>query len=347
MEKRWSSGERSPLGGAISSLHIIDREGNVLIAVEYGNIWRSEDGGNSWFSVSKATCQTFLAQNPQDLTTMYVGTRLEGLLKSVDCGKTWIFTNTEQLGRLSIKTEIGTLQGIGWLGIDKDGNVWVGAPEGFFRSTDGGDSWTKMYDLIAAEEVKEKTILDQQQLGEAISDILGYKAQLAKGMEGKFLASRDNGETWEEIKEADGSLLELLHQYWQLVDKYWEAAKAPQEFWQKLSLVVDATTQYPVVSSDQLSVIRIPSLADMAIATMTTDANNSNNVLVAADSRLFFTLDGEKTWYEINLPTNIDVEPWWQFVDVQIISDQASLKLFMTIGSQVWQTTLPLKSPPF
>ena len=260
------SGERSPLASVISSLHIIDREGNILIAVEYGNIWYSRDEGNSWKSIAQIPAISKLAVDPNNSNLFYVMGR-QKLHRSIDGGQSW---NDFPLPEVP---ETGWAEAL--FGIDKEGNLWFGG------TSKEGDPWYRTYSSEAP--------------GIPIDSM-------------NIFYSKNEGEIWDKTTNIS----------------FWKDVKR--------LLVVDASQTGTYDNSGK------------AI-----DINNSNNIFVAAltsDPRLLVTLDKEKTWYEISLPANIDVKPFWPYVNVQTISNQGYLKLFMTIGSQVWQTTIPLKSPP-
>jgi photosystem II stability/assembly factor-like uncharacterized protein len=87
--------------------------------------------------------------DPQDPSTLYVGTSKAGIYRSSDCGATWTKTNTGSGGDLLD-------QGENWdILADSDGSHSVYAnsgygPSGYFKSTDQGQSWTQILDPAGA-----------------------------------------------------------------------------------------------------------------------------------------------------------------------------------------------------
>ncbi len=121
----------------------------TLIAAGVSGIFKSTDDGNNWRKVNSDVIWDF----EQDFTnglTVYATTgtiRSFGggsptFMKSTDFGETWVVKNTNWPTDLSIgRTEIGlTPQNPNWIYVvaaDPAGSFY-----GFYRSTDGGETWT-------------------------------------------------------------------------------------------------------------------------------------------------------------------------------------------------------------
>jgi photosystem II stability/assembly factor-like uncharacterized protein len=87
--------------------------------------------------------------DPQNPSTLYLGTGQAGIYKSTDCGASWTKSNTGTNGALLD-------QGEGWdVQVDWDATHSVYAnsgygPNGYFKSTDGGKSWQQILDSKGA-----------------------------------------------------------------------------------------------------------------------------------------------------------------------------------------------------
>lgn len=114
-----------------------------------GGLWKSVDGGNSWTPLTDELPQigvSAIAIDPTNSNIIYIGTGDDdandtnsiGVLKSTDGGQTWNNTG------LSFNSNQGAK--IGEIYIDRtNGNnsIFVGSSEGFYRSTNGGSSFSR------------------------------------------------------------------------------------------------------------------------------------------------------------------------------------------------------------
>ncbi|RPH55953.1 MAG: hypothetical protein EHM89_16265, partial [Acidobacteria bacterium] len=147
-----------------------------------GRIWaasaggvRMSDAGGPWVRRSTGlpnTSVSAIAFDPRDPSTVYAGTRYDGLQKSTDAGDTW-----EDLGLDS--AEVGIINCVG-IYPKSPSTIFVGSWKGIFRSTDAGKTWSLsdtcpngVYSIIA----KSRRIL----------------AATSSGL----YMSRDSGETWQ------------------------------------------------------------------------------------------------------------------------------------------------------
>ena len=147
-----------------------------------GRIWaasaggvRMSDAGGPWVRRSTGLPNTGVAAiafDPRDPSTVYAGTRYDGLQKSTDAGDTW-----EDLGLDS--AEVGIINCVG-IYPKSPNTIFVGSWKGIFRSTDAGNTWSfsdtcpnGVYSIIA----KSRRIL----------------AATSSGL----YSSRDGGETWQ------------------------------------------------------------------------------------------------------------------------------------------------------
>lgn len=110
---------------------------STLIYCAGKGIMRSTDMGETWTRVSELNAQTRIPVRFKDVH--YLGTD-NGLLVSKDKGATW----EAQGGAVSIR--LGP-----FFGADESNMVVVG-PQGIFRTTDAGKTWTKAADLKPAEK---------------------------------------------------------------------------------------------------------------------------------------------------------------------------------------------------
>src|SRR5262249_30109790 len=121
-----------------------------------GGVWKTTDAGRTWipiFDDQSVASIGALAVAPSNPDIIYVGTgeadmRSDitlgaGVYKSVDAGKTWSFMglpDTRQIGRILVDPKDPRIVLVAALGHGFGPN----RERGVFRSTDGGNGWTKV-----------------------------------------------------------------------------------------------------------------------------------------------------------------------------------------------------------
>jgi len=64
-----------------------------ILVGDWGSLWRSTDGGESFAAVSEAVNAQSIAYHPENSATVFAGTQLAGVLKSIDGGQSWAPSN--------------------------------------------------------------------------------------------------------------------------------------------------------------------------------------------------------------------------------------------------------------
>jgi photosystem II stability/assembly factor-like uncharacterized protein len=185
-----------------------------------GGVWKTEDGGLSWFCVSDGFFKTgsvgAIAVAENDPNVVYVGmgespmrgnvSHGDGMYKSEDAGKTWRhigLAGTSQISRVRIHPHNPDLVYISALG-----HVYGSNEErGVFRTKDGGKTWEKILysdDKSGAIDL----ILDSSNpriIYAALWEFYRTPYSLSSGGPGSGLfKSTDGGDTWIEISHNKG-----------------------------------------------------------------------------------------------------------------------------------------------
>lgn len=141
----------------ISDIAISPIDRNLMIfGTDTSGIWRSEDGGCTWFSVNKGVnCwgahDIIFHPTKKNIVFMIQGgtnssvptsqiqnrTTLDGLYKSTDGGKSW-----EQLLSVNVRGSVSTNRLIAF---DSGENIYFLTSEGLLKSEDEGATWTTLY----------------------------------------------------------------------------------------------------------------------------------------------------------------------------------------------------------
>ncbi|MDX1479033.1 MAG: hypothetical protein R3301_15070, partial [Saprospiraceae bacterium] len=119
-----------------------------LLAAGIHGIWMSEDAGDTWDMISEEIIWD-IEKDPADFRTLYASTAFinnlqigtAGILKSTDFGETWTTLNTgipaqNQAQRIEISVSPVNPQTVYAVACNLNGGLY-----GFYRSTDGGQSW--------------------------------------------------------------------------------------------------------------------------------------------------------------------------------------------------------------
>lgn len=121
-----------------------------------GGVWKSQDGGNSWFCISDGFFGGSIgavAVSESDPNVLYVGEGEQtvrgnvssgnGLWRSTDAGANWTsigLPGTEHIGRIKVHPTNPDIAYVAAMG-----NLWIPNKErGLYRTKDGGKSWEKV-----------------------------------------------------------------------------------------------------------------------------------------------------------------------------------------------------------
>jgi photosystem II stability/assembly factor-like uncharacterized protein len=143
-------------GRALTAVGVPGQPGLYYFGAVGGGVWKSTDAGVSWvpiFDSQPIASIGAMAVAPSDPNIIYVGsgeadmrediTQGNGMYKSTDAGKTWThigLTDSQQIGRVLVDPHDPNLVFVAALGHPYGPN----AERGVFRSSDGGETWTKV-----------------------------------------------------------------------------------------------------------------------------------------------------------------------------------------------------------
>lgn len=166
-----------------------------------GGIWKTSDAGNTWTELTRDMpnlAVTWIVQSPSAPNVLYASTgekaftgisasNGQGLMKSIDKGETWEFipgTNAEEFSNISRMivdpTDENTIL------ISSSGKTFLSNDQNdgyIFKSTDGGNSWTKVFESAFV-------------IAQIIADPKDFNKQYASINNGSVIRSSDAGETW-------------------------------------------------------------------------------------------------------------------------------------------------------
>lgn len=138
----WSTGQ-----GRTNTMIVDPNNSNTYyLGAPAGGIWKSTDAGVNWAPLSDFLAQigvSAIAIDPTDSNVIYIGTGDDdasdsasiGLMKSTDGGQTWNHTGLLHFGNSANISEI-------YLDPRDNNKIFVSSNLGFYRSTDGGATFT-------------------------------------------------------------------------------------------------------------------------------------------------------------------------------------------------------------
>jgi len=136
-------------GGTLTALAVHPSDSRILLAGTMGGIFRSRDGGQNWARVGMSLAGNEITRirfNPSDPSIVLVGTRRQGLFKSLDGGGIFSARNGDlpagKPDRWVTALDVDPVNPqLLYLGLDG---------QGVFRSMDGGQTWSlKVLGLIS------------------------------------------------------------------------------------------------------------------------------------------------------------------------------------------------------
>ena len=185
-----------------------------------GGVWKTEDGGTTWWNVSDGFFQTAavgaIAIAPSDPNVLYVGTgeacirgnvsHGDGVYKSTDGGRTWVnvgLRDTRHIAKIRVHPHDPDLVYVAALGHAFGPNQ----ERGVFRSRDGGRTWERV--LYRDEHTGAiDLVMDPHNpriLYAALWQARRWPWKFESGGPGSgIFRSTDGGETWEELTRKPG-----------------------------------------------------------------------------------------------------------------------------------------------
>ena len=154
----WSRADvELPADTSVASIRFDPQDGNRVLAADggAGNLFISEDGGQSWrqeFSINQVLTPNsgigrLFARVEDGVTVFYAGTRYDGVVRSSDGGLNWAWLG-EGLTGSALRVRAFT---------DKEGALYAGTHDGVWRLTAGASNWERV-DLPAGIIARGMTI---------------------------------------------------------------------------------------------------------------------------------------------------------------------------------------------
>ncbi|MXX25851.1 MAG: hypothetical protein F4Z82_10480 [Caldilineaceae bacterium SB0668_bin_21] len=158
----WSRADvELPADTSVASIRFDPQDGNRVLAADggVGNLFISEDGGQSWRQESSINqvltpnsgIGRLFARVEDGVTVFYAGTRYDGVVRSSDGGLSWAWYGEGLTGSALRVRAFG----------DKDGALYAGTHDGVWRLTRDAGHWERV-DLPAGIIARGMTILDSR-----------------------------------------------------------------------------------------------------------------------------------------------------------------------------------------
>lgn len=189
-----------------------------------GGVWKTEDAGESWFSISDTTFNAssigVIAIAPSDPSMIYVGTGEcdirgnisfgEGVYRSLDAGKTWKSVSSASIGSIA-KISIHPQHAEEVL-IASMGRIFGPNPErGIYKTTNGGASWTLVLkrpgtlgDSTGAIDIQRDPHNPRIMYASLWQASRNAYSMNSGGQGSGLFQSTDGGDTWKEISKHPG-----------------------------------------------------------------------------------------------------------------------------------------------
>ncbi len=288
--------------------------------LDKGSVWKSDDGGGTFFSQSKINETAriekadilSIAYHPSKPATVFVGTVEDGIFSTDNGGDTWkqiVFPPKKIYSFIPDKN-------------DPDHRMFASGVLGnqgkMFRTDNGGETWKDIY-----SEPGQGTFVS------ALSQHFADRNVIFAGTSsGTVVKSVDGGNTWRNIgNKIDGSVSDIAFDATKKMVTYllamgqklyyssdggaqwidWEDAKqkevqAIQEAATKLSMKGDQKgAQKKQEQAQKLSERNQKNRMPQNIVSIAADPNVSGTIYAGTGSGLFRSPDYGKYWYEINI----------------------------------------------
>ncbi|MBN1225340.1 MAG: glycosyl hydrolase, partial [Candidatus Aminicenantes bacterium] len=310
-------------GGRVTAVAgISDQPYTYYFGATGGGVWKSEDGGLNWKSVSDGFFKTgsvgAIAVSEWDTNVVYVGmgespirgnvSHGDGIYKSLDAGKTWVHAglgDTSQISRVRIHPRNPDCVYVAALGHIYGPN----RERGVFRSFDGGKTWDKV--LYRDENTGAIDLamdpFNPRVIYASLWDVHRTPYSLSSGGPGSGLfKSVDGGNTWIEISRNKGLPKDVL-------GKIGVTASAAQR--DRIWAIVEAKDGGVFRSDDggetwmKMNDQRFLRQRAWYYSRIYADPQNAESVYVL-NTGLYRSLDGGKTYQGIRVPHGDNHDLW-------------------------------------
>jgi photosystem II stability/assembly factor-like uncharacterized protein len=175
------------------------QSGPVYVAADgtiYFGKMKSRDAGSTWTAYTQPPLPiggmiSGMTLAPTDASVIYAFSQApDSLFRSADAGQTWS----------SATVPPGGFSGIfdsPQVDVQNAGLLYIATPQGFFASTDGGNSWTSHSSGIDLSRFQPNTITQDR-----VNPDIFYVG--AAGAGGTVFQSQDHGNTWSSLQIPDG-----------------------------------------------------------------------------------------------------------------------------------------------
>jgi photosystem II stability/assembly factor-like uncharacterized protein len=217
----WRNIGPAVTGGRIVEFAVVESDPlTIYAATASSGVWKTTNGGITWnpvFEKENSVALGGIAVARTNPNVVWVGTGEpnarnlrssswgDGVYKSEDGGKTWTnkgLTDSLQIGRIRIHPENPDIVYVSAVGPLSANDPQRNAARGLYKTTDGGESWTKVL------SVGEKTGVVDVVLDPRDPDTLYAGAwqrerrdwsYVSVGPEGGIFRSTDGGESWQKL----------------------------------------------------------------------------------------------------------------------------------------------------
>ncbi len=201
--------------GRISDVAVDPKNPSVwYIAAASGNLWKTENRGNTWTAIFEDQASYSLGAvtvDPKDSNVVWLGTGEnnnqrsvafgDGIYKSTDAGKTWKrmgLENSEHIQNILIDPRNSSV-----VYVSAIGPLWSpGGDRGLYKTTDGGQTWKPVLSISADTGVTEVAMDPKNpdilyaaayQRRRAVGQLIGG------GPESGLYKSTNAGQTWTKL----------------------------------------------------------------------------------------------------------------------------------------------------
>ena len=203
--------------GRISDIAVDPRNPSVwYVAASSGNLWKTENRGNSWSPIFEdygSFSLGVVTVDPRDSNVVWLGTGEnnnqrsvafgDGVYKSTDAGKTWKrmgLENSEHIQNIVIDPRNSNV-----VFVTAIGPLWSsGGDRGLYKTTDGGQTWkailtispdTGVTDLVMDPKNPDVLYAAAYQRRRAVGQLIGG------GPESGIYKSTDGGQKWTKLSK--------------------------------------------------------------------------------------------------------------------------------------------------